>query len=299
MARTKHTDPGLTFESVMNLGGKAKRSAVTEGKKKPKTPAKTVSALNKLVTRKTSTVILNPQKKRKRDNRTILSVEDKLSIRDRFVQKVRAVNNLGLVEPTWKQYASVLKNLGHGDQTKDKVSKWAKGSRDKARPPSNIIVKAMMESLELSGEEEKVKFRFTPAATSNSEPAQEPESDQSEKDEADGENDSESDVTITAVNKMKSKKMCLSQGDIRASLFTPISDVTLGAFIMFLARIDVSCEEFVDVTLSEADAQGTVDGFHSFCAKKELRLNCQKRDISAYKLSVKRHLSKIGVSWGL
>ena len=98
---------------------------------------------------------------------------------------------------------------------------------------------------------------------------------------------------------MKSKKMCLSQGDIRASLFTPISDVTLGAFIMFLARIDVSCEEFVDVTLSEADAQGTVDGFHSFCAKKKLRLNCQKRDIAAYKLSVKRHQSKIGVSWGL
>ena len=42
-----------------------------------------------------------------------------------------------------------------------------------------------MESLELSSEEEKVKIRFKPAATSNSEPAQEPESDQSEKDEAD------------------------------------------------------------------------------------------------------------------
>ena len=50
MARTKHTDPGLTFESVMNPGGKAKRSAVTEGKKNPKTSAKPVSAKRSAVT---------------------------------------------------------------------------------------------------------------------------------------------------------------------------------------------------------------------------------------------------------
>lgn len=259
--------------TITKLGGKKKDTVV--------------SMLNTLPTR--ATKILNRKKKKtgdkKLNKRSQLTHGQKLAIRNEFVDKIIKINGyIRPEDPTWRQYSGVIKKLSGFNQTKNIISKWCKGDYA-SRAPSNKIVHVMKDALVLTGDDMN-KLKFNSGTPSKPATLLGIESDQ-DVGEVGSDSDSEDSVTITEVPEKRERCLVpLVQADLRRSLFSPISDVVLGAFIMFLGQLEPSAlEEFTNKDSTEA--QETVDKFHLSIKKL---INFKARDVSVYKLSVKRHL---------
>ena len=310
MARTKKTpieqgprsSKAPTFDQAIapaiaptKAPAKASKAKAPGNQTKPSKPSKS-SILNNLTTRPNIILNRNAPKKRsqpvnpqgKRRKKSALSVQEKFQVRNQFVEAVMRVNQRNDRNPlTWKQYVTILNHLGStATLTKSTVSKWAKGKADIL--PSGEILNTMVEALEMSTEEQARELRLLPVVTVQKEGESE---DQVVVEESDTESpaDTLTDKDEPRFLLEKPAKQSLVQSNLTKSFFTPIDQVALGAFIMFLRKseAEVSCQEFLK--LSDEAAVLIINDFQSSSSVSELLI--QKRDVTVYKLSLKKYLS--------